>query len=470
MGKAPVDLSGNWLKRAENASRQVLGMPPEDPFPVDDDDPNLRPHPGAGGNGKGATASSGQDEHPSELVELPKIGTYFKAALDRVQRRRDRDEIPVPVLGDDYASALGGGLWVGSHALIGTTGCGKSQFAIQGDLMCVQAEPAVPIVYIGLELNQFQISLRILGEHCKIPWSHMFNGRVSDSAMARAYAAIPGLEGVPFHVDFGTPDGWVIARLPMILASMRKIYPTGPIKVTLDFLQLIAKPVGGRTADMKEHIGRCAYLSHQVAQQYDAAIALISSTARSNYMALADDIRDAGFVIDKWDPDEPPTKRILSPEKFLAMAKESGEIEYACETVTVLLKWPGKLETGETIVIAAAVKVRGGGARWAAYTFMRGRFTPYPVTDLSELPELPKRRGRGPAAAGADPVETSELEERICETVRKNKNLRTASAVQQATKGTRGKLLAVVKTMLEEGRLEMGVTGFRVVETAEVLP
>lgn len=352
------------------------------------------------------------DEQAGEPdIELPTLGSVLDDAIKRVDRRREGLEKPIPVIGADYAEALGGGRWPGAHVVVSGTGAGKSQFEIQNQLIAAKA--GIPTLYIGLELSALQIATRTMGEESRLPWSDLYIGNVSPEQIERANAAIPSLRGLPFYLDFGMPKGWPISRLELLLIAMRKKYPQGELSVVVDYLQLIAGEISTFGADqLRKQIGDIAYQIHALAMRYDAAVAVVSSSARNNYAALAGDIADAGFDVVRVDGKFKPEKRIASPERFVGMSKESGETEFAAESVTALVKWPGRLPTGETIVLAVCAKVRCRWPRWAAYTFQHGRFSPYPVETMADLPDLRPRHG------GRESVGDDDLLARIVDNVR----------------------------------------------------
>lgn len=438
----------NDLHRANKLSDPMKGKPingkrpkrdPEPP-PLDGDDPEL-----------------------GELIELPTIGGLLESAIARADARRREEERPVPVLGADYSKAIGRGRWPGAHFIVSGTGAGKSQFELQNGLLAARAN--VPVVYIGLELSALQIALRAIGEETRLPWSAFYIGDVSARQIERAREAIPALAGLPFHCVFGQANDWPISKLDAVLRAARSKYQAGPLSVTLDFLQLVSPTDRAGASDIRQHIGDAAYRVHTLAQRYDASISVVSSSARNNYAALSGDIADAGFSLARPDPLKPPEKRIASPERFVGMSKESGSTEFAAESVTALVRWPGRLVTGEAIVLAVAAKVRCRWPSWAAYTFEKGRFEPYPVTSMDDLPDMPKRKG------GKAPVPTSERERRVLEAVKANPNLRSVTQLAQAVGGKTGPTRAAINAMLESGRLKFGDTGIEAVgSVANVRP
>ena len=62
------------------------------------------------------------------------------SALARIEARRSKRERPVATPWNGVNEALGGGLWPGFYVLVGGTGAGKSQWALQLGLHAAGAE------------------------------------------------------------------------------------------------------------------------------------------------------------------------------------------------------------------------------------------------------------------------------------------------------------------------------------------
>lgn len=395
------------------------------------------------------------DAHDSEQ-RLVTLGELVTPALDRAARRRSGDELPVPVPFREWGESLGGGLWPGAHTLSSGTAVGKSQLSIQTGLGAAKA--GVPVLYVGLELDQMQLALRALGEHIGMRWSGLYQGRCSEAELARARDAASGLDGLPFYVDFGDAHGWPASRLATFVARMRKDHPRGPLLVVLDYLQLIGDEPGEfqRRPDLRERIGSAAYQARDVSRRYDASILLISSAARNHYGLLAGDFAQAGLATRKG-------RRIIThPHVLVGLGKESGEIEYSSDTSTVLLRWPAPLDNGESAIIVAVPKVRAGPESWSALTFGGGRFQALPIADLDELPAPPKRSRAG----GKEAVGDDELEARVLATARRLPTCKSKSALADNTSGTRTALFGAVDRLLERGRIVFADGGVAIREGA----
>lgn len=392
------------------------------------------------------------DEH----LQLRKLSDLVPSALDRAELRRSGQELPIPVPFPQYGEILQGGFWPGVHTVVAGTGAGKSTFMFQTATHAAKA--GVPVLFIGLELDEMQTALRAVGEASGTSWSGMYTGRCSAADLDRARAAAPALEGLPFFVEFGSAHGWSPSNLITRAEQIRKLYPTGPFLVVLDFLQLVGAEVDERRShELREKIARAAYCGVHVANKYGAAVVLISSAARDKYSLLAGDVKAAGITTRGIPGRVEPVRTILNPDALIGVGKESGEIEFAATSQTVLIRWPAPLENGERAVIAAVPKVRYGHASWVAMSFWQ-RFNELPFQDIDDLPEL---QGRGRPAQPAN-----ELEERIMDTVRRNPTLASKSAVAGATTGTKGALLAAFDKLLAAGRLTDTGKGFVVRDDA----
>jgi hypothetical protein len=403
-----------------------------------------------------AARESTGSEPSKPSIELVTLSSLFGPALARATRRREGTDKPIPIQWPAYAEALGGGLWPGAHYLVAGTGVGKSQSSIQ---MAVHAAMAgVPTIYIGLELEEMQIALRVLGDRIGVRWSSLYLGRCSDRELEAAGVSAKALESLPFYCEFSPARGWPASRLAALCESIRKLHPAGPLLVVLDYLQLVGDDVGSfeRRPDTRERISDAAIKARDVARRYGAAVLVISSAARAHYGLLASDAKEAGLVTRQVPGRFAPIRTILRPSVLLGLGKESGETEYSGDSVTVLIRWPTPLPSGETAIVFATPKVRSVGERWCAMAFDGGRFRELSdVLSVDDLPEVAKRGGKGRAG-----VDQDELVRRVVETVSKCPGrYRSATAIAEATTGTKAELLKAVARATEAGELFKGEDG-----------
>ncbi len=111
----------------------------------------------------------------SSAGTLPRmLGSTLAGALERAERRCSGKEKPIalpwPVLNDHF----GGGLWPGFHIINKGTGVGGTQLALQ--LALHAAKNGTPALYLGLELGELDLALRVLGEEARVPWSRLWTG------------------------------------------------------------------------------------------------------------------------------------------------------------------------------------------------------------------------------------------------------------------------------------------------------
>jgi replicative DNA helicase len=385
------------------------------------------------------TASDVEQPAPRKLADL------FEPAIALAELRRTGKERPVPVPFRDYSEALCGGYFPGVHVTVAGTGAGKSAFQLQ--IALHSAKLGVPVLYVGLELSETQVALRTLGEEAGITWSRLYTGRHSVSELAQVEAAIPALAGLPFYVEFNTAQGWAPSNLVARAEQIRKLHPDGPLFVVLDFLQLVgAEPTAfGGTPDVRERISRASYAAVHVANTFGAAVNLISSAARDKYGTLAGDAGAAGLSTTPMLGYVDPVRTIRNPDALIGLGKESGEIEFAAETQTVLIKWPVLLESGERAVLAALPKVRYAPPRWVPFSFWT-RFAELPFRSLDELPQLDR------PTRGRPPVDEADLSDAVLATLRRL-GPSSKRQVVLATKGKDARLYQAIKDLVASGKV-----------------
>jgi hypothetical protein len=324
-----------------------------------------------------------REEEPSaEAVQMPLLGDLLGPAVDRAQRRAEGKERPIPLPWASLNAHFGGGLWPGVHFITSGTGIGKTALSLQIGMHAARA--GIPVAYVGLELDDLQLTLRLLGEAAGLPWSTLYLGKAGPEYIARARAAIPALATLPFFPFLQRPQGWSASTFSAMAEGMRAKYPetdgagSRPLLLILDFLQIIGDELdeNGRALnlDTRERIGRAAYAMRDIAIRFDAAVLPISSVARDKYGALFDACGAAKLECDEDDAGRPAKRRILNPDAIVGLGKESGEIEYSADSVSVLAKVPGTWSDGEVDVIFATAKGRATGPTWSALHFTRWGF------------------------------------------------------------------------------------------------
>jgi replicative DNA helicase len=360
-------------------------------------------------NGKAKSKS----RPPIELTRT--LASIAKDALDQTQRRREGGEVPVMSPWPTLDACVGGGLWPGLHMIVAGSGAGKSQLSLQLTLHAARA--GVPVALIELELDPNQVALRVLSEMADVSWSRALRGLVSDVELSRLHAA---RELLPANIrcDFKPASGWHAPRLEQVAAEMRGHYPSGPLLIVFDYLQRIdSDPKAARRLDLREVIGQASGHARRVAVQHNAAVLVISSTARDNYGKLAKDI---GKML-RVERGRFGSRRVLTglgEAELIGVGKESGEIEYDADSVTVLLRPEITLgscdpviddvyDKGGRIVIAATSKSRVGtsydtATGWTALSFRGGRFMTLPEEAVNSLGGA---ASNGQVVASADPLD-----------------------------------------------------------------
>ncbi|MBK6529781.1 MAG: AAA family ATPase [Deltaproteobacteria bacterium] len=243
--------------------------------------------------------------------------------------------------------SLGDGLWPGMYCLIGGTGAGKTQWAVQ---MAVHAASAGSrVLYLALELSRRELAARIVGNVAGVPWSDLLYGRLGEAGVEKAIAqSEQQVRVLPLHVSVRPRTATGRTRL----TNARELRPA---LVVLDYLQLC----GGRAGEEPRlSVGRVSYVARALARDLNAVVLVLSSTARANYEALVSNpARDA--------------------TDFVGLGKESGEIEYAADGVLVLARHAKKPDVRVLVVAKHRHAALKGGAdmRWTGAEFLASAVT-----------------------------------------------------------------------------------------------
>jgi hypothetical protein len=241
----------------------------------------------------------------------------------------------------------------------------------------------VPVLYIGLEMGADDLTARALGLLTGRKWSGLFLG--TDDALDPPAPPAPceideataHLQGLPLVFVESPPRGMDYREIAPLIARWRETNAEHPhALVILDYLQLVT---GGEREDLRERIGGAAYALLEAKRKHGCAVLALSSTARSNYAALRGGERAGGGRGQAWKE---------SAGSAVGMGKESGEIEFAADSVLVMAQepWPAA-EDGRhtppplgTRTHLGLGKVRAGaGGAWLRLLFNGSRFDPPPA-------------------------------------------------------------------------------------------
>lgn len=330
-----------------------------------------------------AQATLAESGDPLEAVRQSLMRGKFerdgeaKALLERIRRRQSGDEKPLRTPWPSLDRALDGGFFAGMHFVVGGTGTGKTQFAMQTGLNGAKAQN-IPCLYIALELGPLDLFARAIGilRPHEGRWSDYFRGRIVPSD-----DAVDELESLPFHYVVGSSSGWHHNELERHARAFRELYPSAPgITVVVDFTQLLE---GSEREDLRERIKRAAYAGREIARDpnLNANVIMLSSVARSFYGSVdasADDLDDSAqpsngkrTAKQKQKPWEGAAAR------HVGLGKESGDTEFSADTVLTMIRhpWPTPEVPREGTEISVAVaKQRSGPPGWAHLMFNGSTF------------------------------------------------------------------------------------------------
>jgi hypothetical protein len=311
----------------------------------------------------------------------PPVGAFAYDALDLMVNRANGKARPIATPWRGLNDAIGGGFWPGLHVLTGTTGAGKTQWALQ--VVLGAADAGVPVLYVGLELGHADLVARLLSlrlsdlasrspeRAAKVPrWSDLYLGTEAARSTLLSLSASPvfhGLAALPIHLEIAKArGGWFAQMLVDRVEGLRALYPESsrggrPVLVVLDYLQIVSQdPHADRAQDLRSRIGDAAYVGRMVAREFDAAVLMLSSVSRENAKPLGEQA-------------DPPLGE-GDPGRLVGLAKESGDVEYACDSVLALGKRCYDDQAGHAEMALAVAKLRAGGTSWVPLYFNGGRF------------------------------------------------------------------------------------------------
>lgn len=343
---------------------------------------------------------------PPRKKKLVRIGEVLPEAFDLMDARATGKEKPIETPWADFNEQLpGGGYWPGAHVLVAGTGFGKTTATKQIALHAAVVQK-VPCGIAGLEIDPIQGALRLAGELAKESWSKAWAGELKDARPRQKMRDTEAqLQDLPIYLESGAANGWPVSELRKFAERLREAHPDGPLLIVVDFLQLIGPEPGVGRQELRERIGRAAYEARMIAVDLKATVLLISSVARESYSKVSgwEILKEAGVDIDEAEGEKTVLDRFIrSPDQLVGLGKESGEIEFAADTVTVGISLPrpkkpkGKnaIELKRQVVIAVA-KLRFGSTGWCSLLFNGFRFENDPSHGRAIAEEIKKPKTNG---------------------------------------------------------------------------
>ncbi|MBK6531249.1 MAG: AAA family ATPase [Deltaproteobacteria bacterium] len=269
-----------------------------------------------------------------------RVGQDIEAMLETMEARRSGQETAMSTPWSPVDSLLGGGLWPGMYVLVGGTGSGKTQWAVQ--VAVEAARRGQSVLYLALELSRQDLAARVIGTLSGVAWSQILRGTLDEVDVTRVMMAARVAEQIPFHTECGPPFGYGAETLAARAWALK------PALIVIDYLQLCA---GRHGEEPRTAVGRVSYVARALARDLGAVVLVLSSTARANYAELVND----------------PAR---DPVDLVGLGKESGEIEYAADGVMVLAR---SAEGGRKRVLVLAKNRHGPVGRadllWNGHTF-----------------------------------------------------------------------------------------------------
>ncbi len=302
-----------------------------------------------------------EDKDAIAELEKSKVALSYNDAVRRMLDRAAGREVPVPLPWNSLNDALGGGLWSGLHILVAASGVGKSQWSLQAtEAACLAG---IPVLYIGLELDKMGLIARLLGLRAQCQWGALYLGSDPKNLGRADLEHRLTISSWPLYIEVSPPMGWHYQELHRKVGALRALHRDGPCLIVLDYLQLVT---GNKNEDLRERIRQASYAARAAARDHHASVLLISSVAREHYPYLTGQKR-----VNDLSPGEG------NPARFLGVGKESGEIEYAADSVLVLCQ-DGIEDSNNAVlrnIYLGIAKQRAGLTRWVPLQFDGNRFS-----------------------------------------------------------------------------------------------
>jgi replicative DNA helicase len=316
---------------------------------------------------------------PPTEYSLITLQDAFAEAFETIKKRASGEEKPIKTPWKALNEHLRGGLWPGLHVLVGSSGTGKTQFAMQIAILAAESElkhEKRPVIYIALELGNVDLISRLIGllsheprwkekNGRSIKWSEIAypaNDEKSESlenAIKLSMEFEATIKQLPLKIEIGPPRGWNYSRLVEIAEKEK------PRLIVLDYAQIVR---GNDREDIRQVISGLAYEARAIARKYGTTVLMVSSVARDKYAEMSGKDK-AGKETNK------DALGAGDPSRFIGMGKESGELEYAADCVYALCQEPWSQGQNSRTTWLAIAKGRGFGPGWVELKFDGARFS-----------------------------------------------------------------------------------------------
>lgn len=296
------------------------------------------------------------------------------AASAVILARAHGEDLPIPTGWPAFNSVMRGGFWPGFHSLVSGTGMGKTQWALDvalhgalHELRQSQKErrPARKVRVYGLELSAVEMWARCAALLLAIPWSDFLYGGFSGTETAGLIQrAREGMDRLPLDLREVSPLDFDYRTIDAIRYESEHERPS---MVIIDYMQLVGAPED-MAEDARRIMGKTAVAGREVARSIGIPVLGISSTSRAMYGAL-----DGTATKDE------KNEQLGSgnARRLLAVAKESGDVEYASDSVLVIGRNPAKQDDRPLPCDAwlGIAKARSGAGGWIRFSWNGTAYT-----------------------------------------------------------------------------------------------
>lgn len=255
------------------------------------------------------------------------------AACALIMARAHGEDLPIPTGWPAFNRRMRGGFWPGFHSIISGTGMGKTQWALdvaacaaihEAKKAHAEERPARKVRVYGLELSAVEMWTRAASLLIGIPWSDLLYGFIDGTQTTEHLKqAREIMDRLPLDIREASALDFDYRTIDAIRYEGNNERPS---MVVIDYMQLVGAPEDANE-DARRIMGKTAVAGREVARKLRIPVIGISSTSRAMYGALDGTAK-------KDDNIEPLGEG--NARRLLAAAKESGDVEYASDSVLVI--------------------------------------------------------------------------------------------------------------------------------------
>ena len=275
--------------------------------------------------------------------------------------------------------------------LAGRPGMGKTalgtNIAFHAATTTHSGETAQPVAFFSLEMSSDQLANRILASRAAVRSDEIRRGKLTPNQFNNLIRAAGEIEGAPFFID-DTP-AISVSQIYSRARRMKRTHGLG--LVVVDYLQLLAAPMGQRVENRVQEISSISRMLKSIAKELDVPVLALSQLSRAveqreDKRPVLADLRESGSI----EQDADVVMFLYREEYYLSKEPERRDTDSDEVYNTRRKRWLDRAERAQGRAEVIIAKQRHGPTGMISPRFIaeQTQFVDYEAED-----HLPEQRG-----------------------------------------------------------------------------